>query len=240
MPSGSERVPAEGPVATREDAASAAADVLATQPAAVAGPRARRKSVAREALEAFAAAILISLFVRTFVVQAFKIPSGSMLPTLQVGDHILVNKFVYGVELPVVHARLFGWATPRRGDVVVFVYPVDPSKDFIKRVVAVGGDVVEIRSKHVYINGQPWKDSHAYFVDGMPKVHAGTRDNYGPATVPPGQVFVLGDNRDRSYDSRFWGFVDVNAVKGRAFLVYWSWSGRQHGVRWSRLGHVIE
>jgi signal peptidase I len=197
------------------------------------------KSALREYAEAVALALLLALVIRTFVVQAFKIPSGSMLPTLEVGDHILVNKFAYGVRLPVVGTRLLDVGSPRRGDVVVFVYPVDPAKDFIKRVVAVPGDVVQIRNKRVYINGEVWNDPHAYFADGS--TLGGTpRDMYGPVTVPAGQIFVMGDNRDRSYDSRFWGFVDRDEVKGRAFLIYWSWDGHDRWVRWDRVGEVIQ
>ena len=200
--------------------------------------RPRVKSALREYAEAVVMALLLAMVIRTFVVQAFKIPSGSMLPTLEVGDHILVNKFAYGIRLPVVGSRLVDVGVPQRGDVVVFVYPVDPTKDFIKRVVGVGGDVIQIRNKHVYINGGVWDDPHAYFADaaslaGMP------RDTYGPVTVPAGQIFVMGDNRDRSYDSRFWGFVDLDDVRGKAFLIYWSWDGSDRWVRWDRVGDVI-
>jgi signal peptidase I len=207
---------------------------------AVAASRPHTKSVLREYAEAFAMALVLALFVRTFVVQAFKIPSGSMLPTLQIGDHILVNKFVYGFQLPFSGTRLFAMSQPQRGDVIVFVYPVDPSKDFIKRVVGLPGDVVQIRAKRVYINAELWNDPDAYFADGLPSGRGhSTRDDYGPVTVPPNHFFVMGDNRDRSYDSRFWGFVDLPEVKGRAFLIYWSWDGDDHWVRWSRLGGVI-
>jgi len=207
--------------------------VAATQPPG--------KSIVREYAEAFAIALFLALFIRTFVVQAFKIPSGSMLPTLQVGDHILVNKFIYGIDVPLVGGHLLPWRAPQRGDVVVFVYPVDPSKDFIKRVVAVGGDVLQIRNKHVYINGGLWNDPHAYFSDGPQSGQGNSpRDNYGPVTVPPGHLFVMGDNRDRSYDSRFWGFVDLDEVKGQAFLIYWSWDGEDRWVRWDRLGNLID
>lgn len=185
-------------------------------------------------------ALLLALLVRSFVVQAFKIPSGSMLPTLQVGDHILVNKFLYGIQVPLWGTRLLPLRAPQRGDVIVFVYPVDPSKDFIKRVVAVAGDVIQIRRKHVYINGAPWDDQHAYFADGDDRGRGRSpRDDYGPVTVPPRHVFVMGDNRDRSYDSRFWGFVDFDEVKGKAFVIYWSWDGTDRWVRWDRLGKLI-
>jgi signal peptidase I len=207
---------------------------------ALALPQPRVKSALREYAEALGIALILALFIRSSVVQAFKIPSGSMLPTLQIGDHILVNKFIYGVRLPVLGTRVLPVSDPERGDVVVFVYPVDPSKDFIKRVVGVSGDVIQIRSKHVFINDEPWDDAHGYFVDGTDGRQATSpRDNFGPVTVPPGHIFVMGDNRDRSYDSRFWGFVDLNEVKGKATLVYWSWDGTDRWVRWDRVGEVI-
>jgi signal peptidase I len=207
---------------------------------AVVPSRPYAKSVLREYVEAFAMALVLALVIRSFVVQAFKIPSGSMLPTLQIGDHILVNKFVYGFRLPFVGTRLLAWQVPQRGDVIVFEYPADPSKDFIKRTVGVPGDVLQIRSKRVYINGELWDDPRASFVDGLPNGRGRSpRDDYGPVTVPPHHLFVMGDNRDRSYDSRFWGFVDLDEVKGKAFLIYWSWDGDDRWVRWDRLGGVI-
>jgi signal peptidase I len=198
------------------------------------------KSLLREYAEALAIALVLALGIRTFVVQAFKIPSGSMLPTLQVGDHVLVNKFAYGVWLPLVATRLFASEPPQRGQVVVFVYPLDAQKDYIKRVAGVAGDIVLIRNKHVYINGALWNDSHAYFADGEGAGQDNRpRDNFGPVTVPSGHLFVMGDNRDHSYDSRFWGFVDLKDVKGKAFLIYWSWDGVDRWVRWERLGERI-
>ena len=214
---------------------------VSVSPDARATDHARRgKSVAREYVEALATALVLALLLRSFVVQAFKIPSGSMLPTLQIGDHILVNKFVYGVQLPLLGTHLLPLRTPERGDVIVFVYPVDPSKDFIKRVVGVAGDVIQIHQKHVYINEAPWNDPYAYFADGEARRRGRSpRDDYGPVTVPPRHVFVMGDNRDRSYDSRFWGFVDLDEVKGKAFVIYWSWDGTDRWVRWDRLGMII-
>jgi signal peptidase I len=198
-----------------------------------------KKSVAREYAEALIVALLLALFIRSFVVQAFKIPSGSMLPTLQIGDHILVNKFVYGLRLPYPFEKpITEWGHPQRGDVIVFIYPRDPSKDFIKRVVAVAGDTVEIRHKRLYVNGEKVDDPYATFADGDQEV-PGPRDNFGPETVPPHKLFVMGDNRDRSHDGRFWGFVDRDDVKGKAFLIYWSWDGGDRWVRWERIGHLI-
>ena len=199
----------------------------------------RQKSVAREYTEALLVALLLAFFIRSFIVQAFKIPSGSMLPTLQIGDHILVNKFLYGLRLPYPFENtLVEWKQPRRGDVIVFVYPKDPSKDFIKRVVGEPGDTVEIRHKQVFINGEKIDDPHASFADEDREI-PGPRDNFGPVAVPLHHLFVMGDNRDRSHDGRFWGFVDLDEVKGKAFLIYWSWDGQDRWVRWERIGSFI-
>lgn len=204
-------------------------------------PGKKRKRAIREYGEAILVALLVALVIRTFVVQAFKIPSGSMIPTLEVGDHILVNKFIYGFRIPYTRIRLLPFTKPQRGDVIVFVYPEDTSKDFIKRVVAVGGDTVEIRDKKVFVNGKPWEDPHAVFTD--PRViprGVDPRDNFGPVKVPEEELFVLGDNRDNSRDSRYWGFVHVGEVKGKAFLIYYSWDSANHGIRWNRIGRLIE
>jgi signal peptidase I len=201
---------------------------------------AKSKSTFREYAEAIGMALLLALFIRTFIVQAFKIPSGSMIPTLQIGDHILVNKLAYGVRIPFLEDYVLEFSKPQHGDVVVFIFPEDRSKDFIKRVVGVAGDTVEIRGKRVYINGKQVDDPHAHFEGDDPQT-AGlpSRDDYGPKTVPENHIFVMGDNRDRSYDSRFWGYVDLNEVRGKAFLIYWSWDGGDRWVRWERLGNLI-
>lgn len=200
----------------------------------------KKKGTVREYAEAIIIAVVLALFIRTFVVQAFKIPSGSMENTLLVGDHILVNKFIYGVKIPLTGVRLFPITQPNRGDVVVFVYPVDPSKDFIKRVVAVPGDQVQIRGKVVYVNGEAREEGYAIFQDSHPGMgETEFRENFGPVAVPPGAFFVLGDNRDRSYDSRFWGFVKMDRVKGKAFIIYWSWNRNGPSIRWGRIGHLI-
>ena len=218
--------------------------ILVDQPARVKDqpvpqPKSEQKSVAREYTEALLMALLLAIFIRSFVVQAFKIPSGSMLPTLLVGDHILVNKFLYGLRLPYpIDEMIVQWGGPDRGDIVVFVFPRDPSKDFIKRVIAVEGDTVEIRHKQVYLNGEKIEDPYATFADGRRELD-GPRDNFGPLTVPPGKLFVMGDNRDRSHDSRFWGLVDLEDVKGKAFMIYWSWDGDDRWVRWERIGDLI-
>ena len=199
----------------------------------------KAKSTFREYAEAIGTALVLALFIRTFIVQAFKIPSGSMIPTLQIGDHILVNKLAYGVRVPLWGHYLLQFTTPQRGDVVVFIFPEDRTKDFIKRVIGMAGDTVEVRDKKVYVNGQPVDDPHAYF-DGDDAVGGvQIRDDYGPKRVPENHIFVMGDNRDKSYDSRFWGFVNLDEVKGRAFLIYWSWDGSDRWVRWERLGGVI-
>ena len=198
------------------------------------------KSKFVEYAEAIIIAILIALFIRTFIVQAFKIPSGSMKPTLLIGDHILVNKFIYGVRIPFVRKALISIGEPKREDVIVFIYPEDRAKDFIKRVVGVGGDTIEIRNKKIFLNGLPYQDNHGVYVDDF--ILPGSiqpRDNFGPFTVPKGTVFAMGDNRDQSYDSRFWGVVDLKDVLGKAFMLYWSWNGENHSVRWGRLGNLV-
>jgi len=195
----------------------------------------------RENIEAILVAILIALFIRTFVVQAFKIPSGSMKPTLQIGDHILVNKFIFGVKIPYWDKTIIPLKSPRRDDIIVFKYPVDPNKDFIKRVVGVGGDVVESRDKQLYVNSK--LVNHDFGVHSDPRILSGEnrpRDNFGPITVPENSLFVMGDNRDESFDSRFWGFVNLKAVSGKAFIIYWSWDKQNFGVRWNRLGRLLK
>ena len=191
----------------------------------------KKKSTFREYAEAAAIAVLLALFIRTFVVQAFKIPSGSMEPTLLVGDHILVNKFIYGIKIPLIHTTLIPISSPKRGDVVVFIYPVDKSKDFIKRVIGLPGDTVEIQDQKVIINGKRYDDKHAYY-DGRGE-RIGNPGQPERFIVPKGYIFVMGDNRDHSYDSRFWGYVPVSSIKGKAFIVYWSWP------HWNRFLHII-
>jgi signal peptidase I len=195
----------------------------------------------REYGEAILIALVLALFIRTFVVQAFKIPSGSMEATLQIGDHILVNKFIYGVKIPFTHKTIVPGKEPRRGDIIVFEFPKDPKKDFIKRVIGEPGDVIEIRNKKILINNKPIKENYGFYLD--PSVFPESvrpRDNFGPFTVPPQNYFVMGDNRDHSFDSRFWGTVDFPSVKGKAFIIYWSWDKENFGVRWKRIGRVID
>lgn len=187
----------------------------------------KKKTLLREYLEAAAVAVLLALFIRTFVVQAFKIPSGSMEPTLLIGDHILVNKFLYGVKIPFTRKTLIPVSEPKRDDVVVFIYPVDTTKDFIKRVIALPGETLEISDSKIYINGSLYQDRYGCYEN-----HGGSY-HFGPVTVPEKQFFVMGDNRDHSYDSRFWGFVPIKDVKGKAFIIYWSWP------HWERFFHLI-
>jgi len=200
------------------------------------------KSRLRENIEAIALAIILALFIRTFVFQAFKIPSKSMLETLQVGDHILVNKFIYGIKIPFTDKTLIPISEPDRGDIIVFKFPLNPSIDFIKRVVAVAGDKIEIRNKDVYVNDilQDEKSAIRTASDFNLK-----RDYLAPQIVPDHSLFVMGDNRDNSQDSRYWGFVDLSIVKGKAFVIYWSWNKEEpllklERVRWNRLGKLLK
>ncbi len=215
------------------------------------GAEAARKGRVREYIEAFVVALLIALVVRTLVVQAFKIPSGSMENTLLVGDHIFVNKFIYGYHIPYTKGRVLEFRRPKEGDIIVFEFPEDPSKDFIKRVIGLPGDTVEIRSKKVYVDGRPLGEKYVRYADGPgAEGFPPARDNMPPVKVPPGKLFVMGDNRDRSYDSRFWGFVDKDAIVGKALFIYFSidWSRDVQWfqvwrypelVRWDRIGDVL-
>jgi signal peptidase I len=203
--------------------------------------RKKKKSGLRENIEAILVAVVLALFIRTFVIQAFKIPSGSMKETLLIGDHILVNKFIYGIKIPFTKTTIIPFKTPESGDIVVFEFPEDPEKDFIKRVIGVAGDVVEVHDKKVYVNHKPLNHDHGINTDPYSfPASVQPRDNFGPVKVPANSFFVMGDNRDQSYDSRFWGFVDLKAVKGKALIIYWSWDKKNFGVRWSRIGHILE
>jgi signal peptidase I len=216
------------------------------------------KSIIREYAEALIIAIILALTIRVFVVQAFKIPSGSMIPTLLIGDHILVSKLAYGFQLPkdcefqvsfppvtcFSSTIVMDFDSPERGDVIVFRYPEDENKDFIKRVIGTPGDVIEIQNKTVLVNGEAFvdKDFTQRVDPGIIDGRINPRDNFGPITVPADSYFVMGDNRDQSLDSRFWGFVKMDKIKGRAFLVYWSWNGQgswTDWVRWNRIGKSI-
>jgi len=174
----------------------------------------KKKSIVREYIEAFLIAIVLALFIRMFVIEAFKIPSGSMIPTLLIGDHLLVSKFTYK------------FTEPKRGDIVVFKYPDDPSRNFIKRIIAVGGDTLEIKDKAVFVNDIQYEEPYVQhlFQDVLPARYS-PRDNFGPIEIPPNSYFMLGDNRDSSLDSRFWDnrFVNRRAIVGKALIIYWSW-----------------
>ncbi len=217
------------------------------------------KSIIREYAEALIIAIILALTIRVFVVQAFKIPSGSMIPTLLIGDHILVSKLAYGFQLPkdcefqmafppvtcFSSTMVMDFDPPQRGDVIVFRFPEDENKDFIKRLIGTPGDVIEIHNKNVLVNGEAFVDKEfTQRVDpGIIDGRINPRDNFGPITVPADSYFVMGDNRDQSLDSRFWGFVKMDKIKGRAFLVYWSWDGQgswTDWVRWNRIGKSID
>jgi len=204
----------------------------------------QKKTLFKDYLEPILIAILLALFIRAFVVQAFKIPSSSMEPTLLVGDHLLVNKFIYGIRIPYANVKLFQWKKPQRGDVIVFIYPKDPSKDFIKRVIGTEGEKIQIIQNKIYINDQLIDDPWGHFEkDSLPEYFLREMGNFGPVVVPKDSLFVLGDNRDNSQDSRFWGFLRVNAVLGKAFILYFSWNGNAENlfekVRWSRMGKLI-
>ncbi len=221
----------------------------------------RKKSVLRETIEAILIAFVLAMLIRTFVVQAFKIPSSSMEDTLLIGDHILVSKLSYGLQVPKPHilgwhvVRLVGlpvmvlpivdselkplWGELQRGDVIVFRFPQDRTKDFIKRVVALPGETVEIKEGNIYIDGRPWQENFGVHKGGV-SGEANVVDNFGPYMVPQGCVFVMGDNRDRSYDSRFWGCVNMEDIKGRAFMIYFSWDHERDRIRFSRIGKFIQ
>jgi signal peptidase I len=191
----------------------------------------------KEYAEALIVALILAFFIRSFVVQAFKIPSGSMLQTLQIGDHLLVTKFAYGVKIPFTNTLIIEREGPQQGDIIVFEFPEDPSKDFIKRVIGVPGDVVEIRDKKLFLNGVEQLESYIQHVDSSTSVPR--RDNFGPVMVPENKYFVMGDNRDESYDSRFWGFVERNTIEGKALILYWSWASLTD-IRWERIGQLVE
>ena len=213
----------------------------------------KKKSALREYAEAAAIAVLLALFIRTFVVQAFKIPSGSMKPTLLIGDHLLVNKFIYGIKIPFMDRYLVHFKRPVRGDIVVFKYPEDESLDFIKRVIGVEGDKIQIKGDVLYINGKrietryvgEYRDRGYFYADEYEEDLDGVRhyildepekqdiSDFGPVTVPPYSIFVMGDNRDNSRDSRYWGYVSLNKIKGKALIIYWSWP------HWKRFFNLI-
>jgi signal peptidase I len=204
-----------------------------------------KKSVAREYFESFVIAVILALFVRTWVFQAFKIPSGSMEPNLQIGDHLIVNKMVFAPEGTGLERAMLPRRAIRRGDVIVFKSPEEPDRDLIKRVIGLPGDRLEMRRKRIHINGTPLDEPYVQLL-GEPSEEgtAGAdslRETYGPVTVPDRQFFMMGDNRDNSQDSRYWGFLPEQYVKGRALFIYFSNNPEASllnvvdGIRWSRL-----
>jgi signal peptidase I len=232
-------------------------------------PGSQKKPFWREYGEALFIALILALIIRAFLVQAFSIPSASMEPTLLIGDYLLVNKFGYGIRNPLTNKVWIPVGQPQRGDVAVFIFPQDPTKDYIKRIIGLPGDRIQIINKKVLINGKVYVTPEAVYDDPMviPPPRGPTesaRDNMGPVVVPPHSYFVMGDNRDHSYDSRFWGFVPMNDFRGKAFIIYFSWQGppgesffqalagglqgliyhlswnnHQFRVRWHRIGRII-
>ena len=228
-----------------------------------------KKSTVREYFESIVIAVILALFVRTYVLQAFKIPTGSMENNLLIGDHLLVNKFVDAPTASSVERALLPIGEIRRGDVLVFKYPVEPDRDFIKRVIGLPGETLQLKDKKIFINGKPLDEPYVHFLEpprGSSELSEVTssdvRENYGPVTVPPNQYFMMGDNRDNSADSRYWGFMPRDYVKGKALLIYWSYESEREDyedesasatlkglasvfmhfftkTRWDRLGHLI-
>jgi len=212
------------------------------------------KKEGREWVKSGVYALVLFLVIRTFLVQAFKIPSGSMEKTLLIGDFLLVNKLVYGPVIPLIDVHLPSLREPKRGDILVFKYPLDQSLDFVKRCVAAAGDTVEMRDKILYVNGESQTEPYVQHIDrrilGDPRGNPGRqvrgsyfpmkRDNFGPIVVPDGKYFVLGDNRDNSRDSRFWGYVDRELIKGTPLVIYFSWDHDVFAPRFGRIGHLIK
>ena len=199
-----------------------------------------RKSTAREYFESLVVAVILALFVRTFGFQAFKIPTGSMEPNLLVGDHLLVNKFIFGPATSALERTLLPMRKVERGEVLVFKFPEEPERDFIKRVIGLPGETLEYKDQRVFINGMPLIEPYAHYQ--LPATGEGNssdpRVRYGPVTIPADHYFMMGDNRDDSQDSRYWGFLPASYVKGRALFIYWSFGGPQ-GTRWGRMFHQI-
>jgi signal peptidase I len=228
-----------------------------------------KKSTVREYFESIVIAVILALFVRTFVLQAFKIPTGSMENNLLIGDHLLVNKFIDAPTASAIERTLLPIGEIHRGDVLVFKYPVEPDRDYIKRVIGLPGETLELKEKKIFINGKPLDEPYVHFLEEPRRntdltevTSSDVRENYGPVTVPPNQYFMMGDNRDNSADSRYWGFMPRDYVKGKALLIYWSYESEREDyeddsasatikglasvfmhfftkTRWDRLGHLI-
>jgi signal peptidase I len=228
-------------------------------------PASLKKPFWREYGEALFIALILALVIRAFLAQAFSIPSGSMQPTLLIGDYLLVNKFSYGIRNPFTNKVMIPIGQPQRGDIAVFIFPQDPTKDYIKRIIGLPGDQIQIINKKVYVNGKLFEVPQAVFDDNLNIPGSEVkRDNFGPVTVPPKSYFAMGDNRDHSYDSRFWGFVPMDDLRGKAMIIYFSWQGHpgepliqsfvgglkglvsnfswnseDFKIRWDRLGKII-
>jgi signal peptidase I len=218
-------------------------------------PEGFKKSVAREYFESLVIAVVLALFIRTFVVQAFKIPTGSMEQNLLIGDHLLVNKFVFGPSSGGAERMLLPMQDIKRGDVTVFKYPEDPERDFIKRIIGLPGDQIELRRKRVFVNGKQLDEPYVFYLEAPPALPdeaspddlqssgGDPREFYGPVTVPPDHYFAMGDNRDNSQDSRYWGFLPRDYVKGKALVIYWSYDAGAGNIltstRWNRLLHQV-
>jgi signal peptidase I len=206
-----------------------------------------KKSTLREYFESIVIAVILALFIRTFVVQAFKIPTGSMEETLLIGDHLLVNKFVFGPTESGLERALLPIGTIKRRDVLVFKYPEEPERDFIKRVIGLPGETVELREKKVYVNGTPLDEPYVHFLtapSGPSELHEVTsfdvRERYGPVTVPPNHYFVMGDNRDNSQDSRYWGFLPRENIKGKSLVIYWSYQAEREDYQDESAGATVK
>ncbi|OPZ60879.1 MAG: Signal peptidase I [Deltaproteobacteria bacterium ADurb.Bin510] len=201
------------------------------------------KSAAQEWGEALIFALIIALFAKAFIIGAYRIPSSSMEDTLLKGDFLLATKFNYGLTVPMTTHKFWGAdRMPERGDIIIFTFPLDHRLDFVKRVIGLPGDTIEVKNKQLLVNGQPFVTGHEKNTDDLiiPAFSdKAVRDNCGPLKVGPGQVFAMGDNRDNSYDSRFWGPVPMANIKGKALIIYFSWDSERHWLRLGRIGRLI-
>ena len=229
----------------RKDAAPTPKANRAPAQAAPAAPP--RKSTAREYFESIVIAVILALFIRTFVVQAFKIPTGSMENNLLIGDHLLVNKFVFGPTAGAFERALLPERPVRRGDVIVFKYPQDRERDFIKRVIGLPGETLEVRNKKVYINGKPLDEPYVHFLEPPREGSAfaevtslDQRERFGPVPIPEGHYFMMGDNRDNSQDSRYWGLLSREDIKGRAVMIYWSYESETEDYQQTGIGAIVK
>ena len=199
-----------------------------------------KKGAVRETFESLLIAVALALFARTFVFQAFKIPSGSMERNLLIGDHLIVNKMIFSPAVTALERALLPQRSIARGDIIVFKSPEEPARDMIKRVIGLPGERLEVRDKKVYINGAPIDEPYAQFIASPTSIpNDSVLVSYGPVTVPSGQYFMMGDNRDNSQDSRFWGFLPATYIKGDALFIYFSTGDGTGGIQWGRLGRRV-